>query len=59
MKVTFTVFTKREGTKHVYDPVIVVKVAPTFEEALKQLSESHPHHTIAKHLGGLYKIEEE
>lgn len=55
----FTVYTLIKGEKHVFEPIEVYKTAASFEEALAQLTETHPHHHIAKHLGGLWRIEGE
>jgi hypothetical protein len=57
MKFIFTVFNKQEGSSHSYTSIEVIKIASTFEEAIKQLDESHPHHCVAQHLKGLYSIE--
>ena len=51
----FTVFTLVPGTTCHHEPEEVCKQATTFEEALALLSQTHPHHHIAKHLKGLWE----
>lgn len=53
----FTVYTLVPGTTCRYDPVEVRKEATTFEDALAQLSITHPYHHIAEHLKGLWREE--
>jgi hypothetical protein len=53
----FVVFDPIEGKPHHYQQTLVRKRASTFQEALNQLTATHPHHHVAEHLRGLWQIE--